>query len=99
MDMAIDRKNSFHLMLSDDELELLRLLAEQQGLNPSDYLRTLLRQHAGPGSHYLGAVLRLGEMLSAKPEVAKALASYRTQSALTDYAAAMKKPPKKAAGK
>jgi hypothetical protein len=46
--MAIDRKNSFHLLLSDDELKLLRLLAEREGLNASDYLRLLLRRMAGP---------------------------------------------------
>lgn len=44
--MAIERKNSFHLLLSDDELKLLQLLAEREGLNASDYLRSLLRQLA-----------------------------------------------------
>ena len=43
MAMAIERTNSFHLMLSNDELDLLRLLAERDGLTSSDYLRTLLR--------------------------------------------------------
>jgi hypothetical protein len=46
--MAIERNNSFHLMLSDDELALLKLLAEQKGLNASDYLRLQLREAAGP---------------------------------------------------
>ncbi len=50
MAMAIERPNSFHLMLSDDELKLLRLLAEQEGLNASDYLRLLMRRAAGGGS-------------------------------------------------
>jgi hypothetical protein len=47
MAMTIERKNSFHLLLSDDELKLLKLLAERDGLNASDYLRSLLRQMAG----------------------------------------------------
>jgi hypothetical protein len=42
--MPIARNNSFHLMLSDDELTLLKMLAEQKGLNASDYLRTLIRE-------------------------------------------------------
>ena len=46
--MAIERKNTFHLLLSDDELKLLRLLAEREGLNASDYLRSVLRRMAGP---------------------------------------------------
>jgi hypothetical protein len=41
--MAIERNNSFHLLLSDDELKLLKLLAEREGLNASDYLRMLIR--------------------------------------------------------
>lgn len=41
--MPIERTNSFHLLLSDDELKLLKLLAERDGLNASDYLRTLIR--------------------------------------------------------
>jgi hypothetical protein len=61
MDMGIERKNSFHLLLSDDELSLLRLLAEREGLNASDYLRTTLRRLAGTPPH-LAAVLRVGEM-------------------------------------
>ncbi len=59
--MAIDRKNSFHLLLSDDELKLLRLLAEREGLNASDYLRSLLRQMAGASPH-LAQVIRLGDV-------------------------------------
>jgi len=47
MAMPIERKNSFHLLLSDDELTLLRLLAEREGQNASDYLRTMLRRNAG----------------------------------------------------
>jgi hypothetical protein len=41
--MAITRKNSFNLLLSDDEARLLELLAEREGLDPSDYLRALIR--------------------------------------------------------
>jgi len=41
--MPIERKNSFHLLLSDDEMKLLKLLAEREGLNASDYLRMVIR--------------------------------------------------------
>ena len=62
MDMPIERKNSFHLLLSDDELELLRLLAEREGLNMSDFLRTRLRQLAGAPAH-LAVAMRASEHL------------------------------------
>jgi hypothetical protein len=60
--MAIERPNSFHLLLSDDELKLLKLLAEREGLNASDYLRSLIRQMAGSPPH-LAQALRLGAAL------------------------------------
>ena len=60
--MAIERTNSFHLLLSDDELKLLKLLAEKDGLNASDYLRSLIRQMAGSPPH-LAQALRLGAAL------------------------------------
>ena len=63
MAMAIERKNSFHLLLSDDELVLLQLLAEREGLNASDYLRTVLRQNAGLSAHH-AAALRATPMLA-----------------------------------
>ena len=68
MAMAIERKNSFHLLLSNDELTLLKLLAEREGLNASDYLRSLLRQMAGASSQAvqvmrLGAALDLGKIV------------------------------------
>ena len=59
MAMAIERKNSFHLLLSDDEMKLLKLLAEREGLNASDYLRHVLRQMASTPPH-LAQVIRLG---------------------------------------
>jgi hypothetical protein len=43
MAMAIERNNSFHLLLSDDELKLLRMLAESAGVTASDYLRMFIR--------------------------------------------------------
>jgi hypothetical protein len=49
--MAIERNNSFHLLLSDDELKLLKLLAEKEGLNASDYLRMLIRTMPDSQSH------------------------------------------------
>jgi hypothetical protein len=70
MAMAIERNNSFHLLLSDDELRLLRLLAEREGLNASDYLRSLLRQMAGlnPGT---AQVLRLASLKGGNVDFAK----------------------------
>ena len=64
MAMPIERKNSFHLLLSDDELSLLRLLAERDGLNPSDYLRTTLRRLAGTPPQ-IAALVRMGAALGA----------------------------------
>jgi hypothetical protein len=75
MSMAIDRKNSFHLLLSDDELTLLRLLAEREGLNASDYLRSIIRQMAGTPAH-LAQVIRLGAALGGKLELSKVLEPY-----------------------
>jgi hypothetical protein len=77
--MAIERKNSFHLLLSDDELKLLRLLADREGLNASDYLRSLLRQMAGTPPH-LAQVIRLGAALGGKVDLAKVLEGYAETS-------------------
>jgi hypothetical protein len=68
--MAIERDNSFHLLLSDDELKLLRLLAEREGLNASDYLRSVIRQMAGSPPH-LAQVLRLGAALGGTIDLAE----------------------------
>jgi hypothetical protein len=68
--MAIERPNSFHLMLSDDELALLRLLAEREGLNASDYLRRLLRQEAsGNPRPVMMSPLQLAELLGANVDL------------------------------
>lgn len=69
--MAIERKNSFHLLLSDDELKLLRLLSERDGLNASDYLRSMLRQLAGSPPHLTQAI-RLGAALGGRVDLVKA---------------------------
>jgi hypothetical protein len=89
MDMAIERKNSFHLLLSDDELTLLRLLAERAGLNASDFLRSLLRQVAGAPPH-LTQALQLGAALGGKIDTRKVFESYSV------VAKAAKKKPKRA---
>ncbi len=70
--MAIERKNSFHLLLSDDELNLLKLLAEREGLNASDYMRSLLRQMAGASPHMAQAI-RLGAALGASFDLSKVM--------------------------
>jgi hypothetical protein len=69
--MAMERKNSFHLLLSDDELKLLRLLAEREGLNASDYLRLLLRQMAGTPPQ-LSQAFRLGAGQGSRVDLSKA---------------------------
>ena len=79
MAMAIERKNSFHLMLSDDELTLLQLLAEQAGLNASDYLRTTMRQLAGTPPH-LKQLLHVNALLSARTALPKAKAKKKKPS-------------------
>jgi hypothetical protein len=61
--MAIERNNSFHLLLSDDELKLLKLLAEREGLNASDYLRLLIRTMPSTSSPTTAQVIRLGATL------------------------------------
>ena len=81
--MAIARRNSFHLLLSDDELKLLRLLAEREGLNASDYLRSTMRQLAGAPPH-LTQIFRLRAALGGSVDLAAAVEPY-----------ARKRPPKK----
>jgi hypothetical protein len=68
--MPIERTNSFHLLLSDDELKLLKLLAEREGLNASDYLRMLIRTMPN-GSLHVVRGMRLGAMLGGKMDVAR----------------------------
>ncbi len=71
MAMPIERKNSFHLLLSDDELKLLRLLAERDGLNASDYLRMVIRRQAdGPQAQIIAALLA-GKTLGEDFDVAR----------------------------
>jgi hypothetical protein len=68
--MTIERTNSFHLLLSDDELKLLKLLAEREGLNASDYLRMLIRTMPSTSPQLLQGI-RLGAALGGKVDLAK----------------------------
>lgn len=80
--MAIERKNSFHLLLSDDEHKLLNLLAEKEGLNASDYLRALVRRAANTPAP-LVHMLRLQETMGKGFDLAgmwQMLAEARTSS-------------------
>jgi hypothetical protein len=61
--MAIERNHTFHLFLSDDELKLLELLAERDGLDASEYLRALIRNMASTNSPTIAQVTRLGATL------------------------------------
>jgi hypothetical protein len=90
--MAIERSNSFHLLLSDDELKLLKLLAEREGLNASDYLRTLIRSMPSTG-----APVRQGMHIAAAltgKNVIDLVESYRTLQAANE---AVSEPKKKRA--
>jgi hypothetical protein len=80
MAMTIERKNSFHLLLSDDELQLLKLLAEREGLNASDYLRTMLRRAAGMTTN-MNELLRLRELLGGTLDLEKAAAGIKRKKA------------------
>jgi len=61
--VAIERKNSFELLLSDDELKLLRLLAERDGLSAPDYLRRAIRMMPSTNAPTLAQATRLGATL------------------------------------
>jgi len=94
--MAIERNNSFHLLLSDDELKLLRLLAEREGLNASDYLRTLIRMMPSTSSPTPAQVFRLGTTLGSlggKIDLAKLFEAHSQAGRLakTDVEEARKK--------
>jgi hypothetical protein len=69
--MAIERNNSFHLLLSDDELKLLKLLAERDGLNASDYLRMVIRMMPSTNSPTMAQVTRLGATLGSLSQAGK----------------------------
>ena len=61
--MPIERSNAFHLLLSDDELRLLTLLAERDGLERAEYLRALIRAMPSTLAPSVGQVMRLGAVL------------------------------------
>ena len=97
--MPIERSNSFHLLLSDDELKLLKLLAEREGLNASDYLRTLIRMMPSTSSPSVAQAMRLGAMLanlspSGKVDLAKLFEAH--SSAMTEAKSNVEEPKKKA---
>jgi hypothetical protein len=69
--MTIERTNSFHLLLSDDELKLLKLLAERDGLNASDYLRMVIRMMPSTNSPTIAQATRLGATLGSLSHAGK----------------------------
>jgi hypothetical protein len=73
--MAIERNNSFHLLLSDDELQLLKLLAEKEGLNASDYLRMLIRNVPNASTH-VAQGMRLAAAIGTKVDLAQLFEAY-----------------------
>jgi hypothetical protein len=73
--MPIERTNSFHLLLSDDELKLLKLLAERDGLNASDYLRTLIRTMPSTSSPMATASVA-ARALGGRPDLATLFEAY-----------------------
>ena len=44
--MAPERPNQFKILLSDEELDMLKELAERDGLTASDYVRLFIRKEA-----------------------------------------------------
>ena len=77
MAMPIERKNSFHLLLSDDELKLLRLQAESEGLNASDFLRLLIRQGKSPSAQQLATALQVQRIMAADLDLGEMYAATR----------------------
>jgi hypothetical protein len=69
--MAIERNNTFKLLLSDDELKLLNLLAERDGLAASDYLRLVIRMMPSTTSPTIAQVTRLGATLGSLSHAGK----------------------------
>src|SRR5258708_5863876 len=65
--VAIERNNSFPLLLSGDELKLLQLLAERDGLDASDYLRMIIRMMPSTNSPTIAQVTRLGATFGQAP--------------------------------
>jgi hypothetical protein len=79
--MPIERNNSFHLMLSEDELTLLKMLAEQKGVNASDYLRLLIRE--GGHSSSMAHVYALQAMMEKGSDVRETFEKARAAAAKT----------------
>lgn len=55
-DMAPERSNQFKILLSDQELAVLKEVAEQRGVTASDLLRLYIREQGAlltPASHKL----------------------------------------------
>jgi|CZKU01.1.fsa_nt_gi hypothetical protein len=69
--MAIERPNSFHLLRSDDELKLFKLLAERDGPNAPDYLRKLIRMVPSTNSPTVAQVTRLAATLGSLSRAGK----------------------------
>jgi hypothetical protein len=88
--MAIERNNSFHLLLSDDELQLLKLLAEREGLNASDYLRMLIRSVPN-ASTQVAQGIRIAAALGTKVDLATLFEAYVDSIKASSPAAAKKK--------
>ena len=70
----MDPKHRVELWLSDDELRLLELLAEREGLSPADYLRLVIRQHAARPSE-LAQAFRHGTVPAQRVDLSHAFDS------------------------
>jgi hypothetical protein len=69
--VAIERNNTFPLLLSDDELKLLNLLAERDGLDASEYLRSVIRMMPSANAPTIAQVTRLGATLGSLSRAGK----------------------------
>jgi hypothetical protein len=69
--VAIARTNVFQLLLSDDELRLLELLAERDGMSAADYLRSVIRLMPSTNAPNIAQVARLGATLGSLSHAGK----------------------------
>jgi hypothetical protein len=69
--VPIERNNTFPLLLSDDELKLLKLLAERDGLDASGYLRSVIRMMPSANAPTIAQVARLGATLGSLSRTGK----------------------------
>jgi hypothetical protein len=97
--MAITRKNSFELLLSDDEARLLELLAQREGLDPAEYLRALIRMAPSTSptfGHTTAAALTVRALIGAGLDLQNFQKVVEARVRLMELAESAAEEPKKA---